>query len=71
MSLSPPVRGPNSQSRGSVASDTSEAKLKLRLLYEQGGQEAAPAKDAVRTTEQSIGLAVKGKPRLLLMGQRR
>ena len=48
----------------------SPAQLKLRRVHEQN-QIATQKNDNVKSSELAPGAAAKGKPRLLLMGQRR
>lgn len=75
MSLSPPIQN---LTLSDEADDTgsSPAQLNLQRLYEQSRRGApAPSKDAQKpsTPGPNAGppAAAKGKPRLLLMGQRR
>lgn len=60
------VFGPALTSSGKM----SPAKLKLQLLHQQTNQGAAK-KDAAKPGDVVTGLPAKGKPRLMLMGQRR
>lgn len=73
MSLSPPIQN---LTLSDEADDTgsSPAQLNLQRLYEQSRRGApASSKDAQKpsTPGPNAGAAAKGKPRLLLMGQRR
>ncbi|KAL7918102.1 Gtr1/RagA G protein conserved region domain-containing protein [Trichoderma austrokoningii] len=80
MSLSPPIYDSpadrqlaelNAPRRSPVRSGVmSPARLKLQLLYEQSNQEPIK-KDTLRPADPAGGAFEKGKPRLLLMGQRR
>lgn len=81
MSLSPPVQGllvpsldeGEDSSSQILPGKMSPAKLNLQRLYEQS-RRGAPKKDAPEAAPAdaaTAGPAVKGKPRLLLMGQRR
>lgn len=81
MSLNPPYiedllegersRGEARESTQSDDSNTSAAQLSLQRYYEQTLQ-GAQKKDAAKPGESSTaGASAKGKPRLLLMGQRR
>ncbi|KAL7942048.1 Gtr1/RagA G protein conserved region domain-containing protein [Trichoderma barbatum] len=80
MSLSPPIYGSpadkqlaelDALSRSPVRSGVmSPARLKLQLLYEQSNR--GPIKTgALKPADAAGGVPEKGKPRLLLMGQRR
>lgn len=80
MSLSPPIYDTpadrqlaelNALRRSPVRSGVmSPARLKLQLLYEQSNQEPIK-KGTLRPADPAGGALEKGKPRLLLMGQRR
>lgn len=80
MSLSPPIYDSpadrqlaelNALRRSPVRSGVmSPARLKLQLLYEQSFQEPIK-KGTLRPADPAGGAFEKGKPRLLLMGQRR
>ena len=79
MSLSPPFRdflAVTSEEGDDLAQHTfggrlSPAKLNLQRLYEQNLR-GAPKKDASKPVDPAApAVPVKGKPRLLLMGQRR
>lgn len=80
MSLSPPIYDSpadrqlaelNALRRSPVRSGVmSPARLKLQLLYEQSNQEPIK-KGTLRPADPAGGAFEKGKPRLLLMGQRR
>lgn len=48
----------------------SPASLNLELLHEQN-RAALQKKDATKVVDPAPGVAAKGKPRLMLMGQRR
>lgn len=79
MSLSPPIYDSpadrqlaelNALSRSPVRSGVmSPARLKLQLLYEQSQEPIK--KGTLRPADPAGGAFEKGKPRLLLMGQRR
>lgn len=78
MSLSPPVHNfPRSfdEADDTSASGTSPAQLNLQRLFEQSLSGAPVSKTDVQKPTapgpNSIGVPPKGKPRLLLMGQRR
>ena len=78
MSLIPPFRdlhvGRSEEhdniSRHTFGGRLSPAKLNLQRVYEQNLR-GAPKNDASKQTDPAAGLPAKGKPRLLLMGQRR
>jgi hypothetical protein len=57
---------PRLQERG----HESPAQLNLQRVYEQS-RRGIPKRDASKAAEPAPGLPIKGKPRLLLMGQRR
>lgn len=79
MSLSPPFLNPTLPSspdrtdRIATVSGTSPAKLNLQRLYAQSLRGApAPKDNATKPADATAsGAPAKGKPRLLLMGQRR
>jgi hypothetical protein len=79
MSLNPPMLrlplsrlGSRERSRPPLRSNVSSAaQLKLLHLHEQSRRGAPNSKDGKKHIEASAGLPTKGKPRLLLMGQRR
>ncbi|RGP80800.1 GTP-binding gtr2 [Fusarium longipes] len=78
MSLSPPVHNFSrsfDEADDTSASGTSPAQLNLQRLFEQSlGGAPASKKDAQKPADpgsNSVGAPPKGKPRLLLMGQRR
>ena len=78
MSLSPPIYNlarSFDEADDTSASGTSPAQLNLQRLFEQSISGAsASKKDAQKPAApgpNSVGAAPKGKPRLLLMGQRR
>ncbi|KAJ4859885.1 gtr1/RagA G protein conserved region domain-containing protein [Trichoderma breve] len=80
MSLSPPIYGSpadkqlaelDALSRSPARSGVmSPARLKLQLLYEQNNR-GPVLKGALKPADAAGGVPEKGKPRLLLMGQRR
>lgn len=72
-SLQPPIPAP-AQNSSSSTKDPSAAQTSLRRLHEQtlpGGSQQKKDDVGVKTGEAAAAASPKGKPRLLLMGQRR
>lgn len=78
MTLNPPLREALAAEMGDDTNLTarsssglmSPAELTLQRIHMQSSA-GAQNKDAAKPTEPGLGLPAKGKPRLLLMGQRR
>lgn len=70
MSLDPDRRGSLLAALGNHVDLSSPATLNLRRIHEQSAARP-PAKDALKPTDAVASQPAKGKPRLLLMGQRR
>lgn len=82
MSLSAPFHKDAFAQVGKMSRDTasslsylphrlSAAQLSLQHLREQNAASTGPKKDGSKSGDPAAGLPAKGKPRLLLMGQRR